>query len=186
MVSPKNYRHNPLTRVFTKGLYHAAGGDACLTKPISRLSLRVRAFGGSVRDVHPEGALSDHLFAWEIASSSTAMPFRLSAGWGPPGWLILDWVPSEEVAPKSVRGRFSVASRPLVVDFLVRDGVHRPLRPPPIAEIDLTHRFPDPLARMRLVCVSVSLPGIRPGFSLHGTPGRDVRRGDLSGATFQV
>jgi hypothetical protein len=68
------------------------------------------------------------------------VPFRLSTGGR--GWLNPVWVPiPQAVAPKSVRGRFSVASRPLVVDSLVRDGVHRPLRPPPIVEIDLTHRF---------------------------------------------
>jgi len=46
-----------------------------------------------------------------------SVPFRLSPGGR--GGLILKWVPiPQAVASKSVRGRFSVASRPLVVDFL--------------------------------------------------------------------
>jgi len=75
-----------------------------------------------------------------LGKSSGAVPASLSRcrAWGGP---ILNGFPSAggraKVSPEEIFSRFP----PLVVDFLVRDGVHRPLRPPPIAEIDLTHRF---------------------------------------------
>jgi hypothetical protein len=68
------------------------------------------------------------------------VPSRLSPRWQG-GGSILNGFPSAvgraKVSPEEIFSRFP----PLVVDLLVRDSVHRPLRPPPIAEIDLTHRF---------------------------------------------